>query len=102
MIINSDKKVICVKDIPSNIIEEAIFVLKNNNYENEELEDSSKEIILTEAEDIIEEYIEKMNEEKEDDEYEYEEYDTSINLKKEIIYIASILTILAICIYVVI
>ena len=71
MILNSDKKVICIREIPSNVIEEAIFILKENVIENE-----------CESEEDNEEYQIK-----------------SISLKKEIIYIIGILTLLAICIF---
>ena len=96
MILHSDKKVICVKDIPSNIIEEAIFILKENVIENAEaeFEERNKEIILNEAEDIVEEYIQKLN--CDEEEYEIEEEPT--NWKKEFIYIAFLLVTVAICI----
>lgn len=98
MIMNSDKKVICVKDIPSNIIEEAIFILKENIIEetDEENEERNKDIILTEAEDIVNEYINKMEFEKDDYNEEFEI--SNINIKKEIIYIVGLLIILGICI----
>lgn len=98
MIMNSDKKVICVKDIPSNIIEEAIFILKENIIEDldEENNERNKEIILTEAEDIVNEYINKMEYEK--DEYKEVEEINNINIGKEIFYIIGLLVILGICI----
>ncbi|MBQ9314057.1 MAG: hypothetical protein IJ220_03510 [Clostridia bacterium] len=98
MIMHSDKKVICVKDIPSNIIEEAIFILKENISQNqdEENDERSKEIILNEAEEIVEEYINKMQYEDEDE--LVEDGQENNGLKKEILYIAGLLIILAICI----
>lgn len=97
MIMNSDKKIVCVRDIPSNIIEEAIFILKENVVDNqdESIEEKSREIILTEAEDIVDEYINKIQ-------YDNEEYTKEINnkidIKKEIFYISGLLIILGICI----
>lgn len=98
MILHSDKKVICVRDIPSNIIDEAIFILKENVIENEEEEtdERTKEIILKEAEDIVEEYVNKIEYEEDDDAEEYQAEGT--NIMKEIIYVAGLLIILAICI----
>ena len=98
MIMHSDKKIICVKDIPSNIIDEAIFILKENVMENqkEKNEERNKEIILNEAEEIVEDYISKI---QEDEEKEIEA--KIINyaaLIKEVIYVCGLLIILAICI----
>ena len=98
MILNSNKKVICIREIPSNVIEEAIFILKENVMETEEDETygRTKDIILKEAEEIVEEYISKVEYEGEEDDEGYQIKNKS--LKKEIIYIIGILTILAICI----
>lgn len=97
MIMHSDKRVVCVKDIPSNIIDEAIFILKENIVENqeEESEEKNREIILSEAEEIVNEYISKMQYETEE-EIE-EETNNHSSLIKEIIYIAGLLIILGIC-----
>ena len=51
MITNTNKNIICVKDIPSNIIEEAIFILKPNV--DEECVDMRKEIAREEAEEFL-------------------------------------------------
>jgi len=100
MIINSDKKIICVKDIPSNLIDEAIFILKPNMIEKkEENEEKSQEVLLLEAEDIVEEYLGKMNIEN-DEEY-CEDDNQKKSLIKEVVYVISILAILAICIFIV-
>ena len=55
MIMHVGKKIICMKDIPSNLIEEAIFILKPNvtQKENDKFENKTKEIILDEAEYIV-------------------------------------------------
>lgn len=55
------KKVIVVKDIPSNIIEEAVFTLKDNvAFDIKEKDNYIKyDSILSEAEGLIEEYVDK-------------------------------------------
>lgn len=101
MIMHLGKKIICVKDIPSNIIEEAIFILKSNVVENknDKLEVKSKEIILDEAEEIVGEYLEKIESERECK----SELNNKKNEKiKEIIYIAGLFIIASICIAIVI
>ena len=55
MISNTNKNIISVKDIPSNIIEEAIFILKPNV--DEEFVEIRKEIAKEEAEEFLGEYI---------------------------------------------
>ncbi|MBR3887849.1 MAG: hypothetical protein IKJ32_01990 [Clostridia bacterium] len=52
---NTNKNVICVKDIPSNIIEEAIFILKEDI--DEDTVDIRKEIARDEAEEFLSEYV---------------------------------------------
>lgn len=98
MIMNMGKKIICIKDIPSNLIEEAIFILKPNvtQKKNTIFEEKSKEIILDEAENIVDEYISKIQEKK-DSEKENENIRKE-ELKKEVIYIAGLLIIVSICI----
>ena len=47
---HTNKKVICVRDIPSNLIEEAIFILKSDDeIENKKTKESRKQIILRET-----------------------------------------------------
>jgi len=96
MIMNSNKKVICLNDIESNVIEEAIFILKSNVSESikECNEKKTEEIAIIEAEEIVNDFIKK---------YEYDSKETlsadfinDTNLK-EIVYIASLLIILVIC-----
>lgn len=101
MIIHSGKRVICVKEIPSNMIEEAIFILKPSmvEKENEEEQLRSKEMILTEAEDIVEEYVQRLQEGEE--EGTFSEELSPRHWWSEAIYIVALLTILAICIGVV-
>ncbi len=59
------KNIIVLKDLPSNIIDEAIVILKNNKIKrkdgNETMNDDFVNInIVEEAQQIIGEYIEKM------------------------------------------
>ena len=63
MTMNLGKKIISVKDIPSNLIEEAIFILKSDVIESKDTA-IKKEIILSEAEDIVNEYEMRVQVEK--------------------------------------
>ena len=101
MIINLGKKIICIKDIPSNIIEEAVFILKSNVVNNKETKyiESTKEIILNEAEEIIDEYSKKFLEERENN--IVCEETLKKNLKKEIIYIVGLIIIMLVCIFII-
>ena len=71
-----NKKVICVKDIPSNVIEEAIFILKNDvsDDENKKRNMIRKEIILKETEELVKEYEEEF------DNFEIEEVESEFNI----------------------
>ena len=72
---STNKKVICVKDIPSNLIEEAIFILKSDAVKSDNTKTNliRKEIILKETEDLVKEYSDEFNrieiEENEDSKY---------------------------------
>ena len=101
MIMNLGKKIICVKDIPSNIIEEAIFILKSNIVDNKntKFELRTKEIILDEAEEIVDEYLEKIQDERKLNNYKSERIK---QIKKELIYILGLFIIACVCISVVI
>lgn len=98
MIMNLGKKIICVKDIPSNIIEEAIFILKSNivDNKNQRYEMRTKEIILDEAEEIVDEYLEKIQEERKSENSKAERIK---QIKKELIYIFGLFIIACVCIY---
>lgn len=102
MIMHMGKKIICIKDIPSNLIEEAIFILKSNAVENKNVkfESKKKEIILDEAEEIVEEYVEKIQQENANENNKI--LNNNIQSKKELIYIAGLVIITFICISVVI
>ncbi len=58
LITNTNKKVICIKDIPSNLIEEAIFILKNDMDmgKNTKHLETKKKIILQETKDFLRTY----------------------------------------------
>lgn len=66
MITNVTKKMICVKDIPSNIIEEAIIILKKDVSiaKTQKLNAKRKEIITLETEEFMNEYIKKVEAEE--------------------------------------
>ena len=70
---NSVKNIVVLKSLPSNIVEEAIIILKsnkyakklqmiekNNNKELEEKESYGKEYIVKEAEALLSNYISKI------------------------------------------
>ena len=64
------KNIIVLKDLPSNIIDEAIVILKNNKIKkNEKLENNNEYVntsIINEAQNVITEYIEKLEQPKKD------------------------------------
>ena len=54
MISNLSKNVICVKELPSNLIEEAFFILKmSENKLDDKYEKKRKEIIMAEINEIV-------------------------------------------------
>ena len=70
---NKLKNIVILKNLPSNIVEEAIVILKsnkyakkfqmiekNNNKELEEKESNGKEYIIKEAEALLSSYISKI------------------------------------------
>lgn len=60
---HTNRKVICVKDIPSNLIEEAIFILKSDdeNKKNKQTKESRKQIILNETENFMKKYEDEFS-----------------------------------------
>ena len=60
MLTNLSKNVLYVKDIKSNVIEEAFFVLKNNNIQNEKVH---SEIAIGEINDIIDTFLKAYSKE---------------------------------------
>ena len=99
MIMHVGKKIICMKDIPSNLIEEAIFILKPNvtQKENDKFENKTKEIILDEAEYIVEQYAIKLNEKKDE-----ENFKELSKIYREAIYIIALLIFASVVISVII
>lgn len=80
MITNTNKKVICIKDIPSNLIEEAIFILKTDiDASNEKLKKKRKEIIENEAESLLNDYMDDVS----DYDYEYETETEKLNFRNK-------------------
>ncbi len=72
---NQMKNMIVLKDLPSNLIEEAFIILKNNkkikslerinkNNDNKVQKETSKEYIVKEAEMVISNYLSKIEHEK--------------------------------------
>ena len=77
MQVNNVKNIVVLKSLPSNIVEEAIIILKsnkyakkfqmiekNNNKELDEKESNSKEYIIKEAEALLSSYISKIENNK--------------------------------------
>lgn len=62
MITRINKNVISVKDIPSNLIEEAIFILKTNDVKEKGMviKDKNKDIIMSEVNEIIKDCSTKL------------------------------------------
>lgn len=78
---HTNKKVICVKDIPSNLIEEAIFILKSDaENENKKTKESRKQIILRETEDFVKKYTDEFDRLK-NDEKDMAEYKKELKFK---------------------
>lgn len=67
MITRINKNVICIKDIPSNLIEEAIFILKTNNGKEKSfsIKSKNKDIIMSEVNEIIKDCSDKLEIERE-------------------------------------
>ncbi len=58
------KNIIVLKDLPSNIIDEAIVILKDNKIKKREKSENENEFIntnvISEAQNVISEYIERL------------------------------------------
>ncbi len=96
MITDIGKKIISIKDIPSNIIEEAIFILKSdvNNVKNEKIRDKQKEIVRAEAEDFVKDYVIKIQEDTEAK--KQEKYLKNVKIKAMLISIIAVISCLII------
>lgn len=66
MLTDLSKNVIFIKDIQSNLIDEAFFILKHDdNNSNSKYAKKRREIIMTEINEIIKEYSMKFQSERE-------------------------------------
>lgn len=89
MITNGNKKVICIKDIPSNIIEEAIFILKAD--EKSTGKARRKEFAMREAESFVTDYSKQLEGEEELLDAEYSDDDYRVNKMNVKLKVAMIL-----------
>ena len=74
MEINTIKNIVVLKNLPSNIVDEAIVVLKNNeiirnrelieNGQNKKVKNKNKDYIVKEAENVITSYINNIEKQK--------------------------------------
>jgi len=74
MDINNIRNIVILKDLPSNIVDEAIVVLKNNeliknrelveNRKNKKVKSKNKDYIVKEAENVIVNYISNIEKQK--------------------------------------
>ncbi len=90
MITNGNKKVICIKDIPSNIIEEAIFILKTDEKNNEKAR--RKEFAMREAECFVTDYSKQLESEDDELDAKYSDDDYKVNNMSIKLKVALILT----------
>lgn len=63
MITKINKNVMLVREIPSNLIEEVILILKT---EDKKIKDKTKEILMLEAKEIINDCSEKIQKERDE------------------------------------
>ena len=74
MDLNNIKNIVVLKNLPSNIVDEAIVVLKNNeiiknkelveNGQNKKVKNKNKDYIVKEAENVITSYINNIEKQK--------------------------------------
>jgi len=73
MDINNIKNIVVLKNLPSNIVDEAIVVLKNNELikdrevesgQNKKLKNKTKDYIVKEAENVIANYLTSIEKQK--------------------------------------
>ena len=88
MISNVDKNVIMIKDIPSNMIEEAIFILKENV--SDKMLDAKIELAKSESELILQNYIDGEIEESVKRKFEVEKENKNNKSKKILAVILAI------------
>ncbi len=99
MLTRLSKDVICVKDIQSNLIEEAFFILKSNGLEEMDTNNKRRDIAMLEIGDLIEDYSTKLKIENEQYRKETERKVKMKNTKMKIILLA--MTFLVTCLIVV-
>ena len=63
MVTKINKNVMLVQDIPSNLIEEVILILKS---EDKKIKNKTKEILMLEAKEIIDDCSAKLQKEREE------------------------------------
>lgn len=102
---NQMKNIIVLKDLPSNLIDEAFIILKNNKkikslerVENKSSGDaakeSSREYIVKEAEMIISNYVSRIEKEKQIKSYSVKQMENKYKKLKAITIILSAIVII--------
>lgn len=103
MITRINKNVICIKDIPSNLIEEAIFILKDkdDNHNNLIVKHKTKDIIIDEAQEIIKDCSNKLERDDENNKREIQkQIDKLRRIKINAVAISIITVIICVGIYI--
>lgn len=101
------KNMVVLKNLPSNIVEEAIVILKNNlkvkelekidknkTSENKEKTNKSEDYIIKEAEMLITNYIAKIEQKKEQTKVQNIKINQKYKKVKRYAYIASIIMVI--------
>ena len=102
---NQMKNMIVLKDLPSNLIDEAFIILKNNkkikalerieNKNNSKLQkENSREYIVKEAEKIISNYLSKIEKEKQIKSYSVKQMENKYKKLKMVTIILSAIIII--------
>ena len=102
---NQMKNIIVLKDLPSNLIDEAFIILKNNkkikalerieNKNNSKLQkENSREYIVKEAEMIISNYLSKIEKEKQIKSYSVKQMENKYKKLKMVTIILSAIIII--------
>ncbi len=102
---NQMKNMIVLKDLPSNLIDEAFIILKNNkkikalerieNKNNSKLQkENSREYIVKEAEMIISNYLSKIEKEKQIKSYSVKQMENKYKKLKMVTIILSAIIII--------
>lgn len=92
MISNVDKNIIMIKDIPSNMIEEAIFILKENV--SDKMIDAKIELAKSESELFLQNYIDEEISDSLQKKFEEDKKIQNKNKKKTNGIIAAVLAII--------